>query len=75
MSNTLVDKAVAVARLMELSSSLGGAAEVKTSGEVWLTTTAGDAPRRIGGSVSEAVAYLEKLHGEAALETADGVSA
>lgn len=57
MNKTLIEKAVAVSRLMELSSAIGAAAEVADSGEVSLVTS--DRSRiRIGGSIDEAVVVL-----------------
>lgn len=51
---TLVEKAVAVSRLMQLSIALGGAAVFADDGEVFLTTS--DRSKiRLGGSISDAV--------------------
>lgn len=75
MSKSLVEKAVAVSRLMELSSAIGAAAEVKDNGDVFLTTSPDGQPSRIGGSVNEAVLHLEKIHDSTAQGTVDAASA
>lgn len=75
MNKSLVEKAVAMARLLELSSAVGAAAEVKENGDVFLTTSADNKPSRVGGSINEAVLFLEKLSGRTAQGTVDAVSA
>lgn len=75
MNNSLVEKAVSVARLMELSTAIGASAEVRDSGEVFLTTSADEHANKIGRSINEAVLYLEKVNTRTVRGTVDAVSA
>lgn len=61
-SKSLVEKAVAVSHLMEISTALGGAAEVADDGEVFLTTS-GRSRIRLGSSISDAVSSSASLAG------------
>ena len=59
-SKSLVEKAVAVSRLMQISTALGGAAEVADDGEVFLTTS-NQTRIRLGGSIPAAVSFAAPL--------------
>lgn len=61
MDKNTITKANEIAELMNLSEAVGSAAQVRTSGEVYLVSTSQTEPQRIGGTVAEAVAYLKRL--------------
>lgn len=61
-SKSLVEKAVAVSRLMQFSTALGGAVEVADDGEVFLTTS-NHTRIRIGASIPAAVSFTAPLAG------------
>lgn len=74
MSNpTLVQKAQSLAELMRLSAEIGAAPQV-TDTEVLLVGPGDEAPRRIGGSITEAVTKLRAMIGAASVAQLDGVS-
>lgn len=59
---SLVEKAVAVSRLMQLSTTIGAAVEVTNSGEVYLIT-ADNHRSKIGGSINEAITVFDMRNG------------
>lgn len=59
-SKSLVEKAVAVSRLMQLSAAVSGAAEVADDGEVFLITS-DRSQIRLGASISDAVSSAAPL--------------
>lgn len=61
MNVTTINKANEIAELMALSESVGGAAQIGDSGEVYFATATQTSPQRIGGTVAEAVAYLKRV--------------
>lgn len=69
----LVQKAQSLAELMELSAEIGAAPQVKAD-EVFLVGPGDEAPRRIGGSINEAVTKLRAMIGAASVAQLDGVS-
>lgn len=61
-SKSLVEKAIAVSRLIQISTALGGSVEVAADGEVFLTTSE-HTRVRLGGSISDALSFTSPFAG------------
>jgi hypothetical protein len=61
MSKTLAGRAAELADLMTLAGRIGAAPQLREGDGVWLVGPGGQDARRIGGSVSEAVAHLKRV--------------